>query len=137
MNFLAILILAATPYVSPIVDQWQNATDSMQNARSLQTAVEAYWFDNNHFPVAKSVEELQKLIEPKYIKTTPLTDAWGTPFLYRAGADGQSYTLASAGSDKKFDEKSWSAGYSTNSKDDLVYQPHDFVREWVIQRVCK
>ncbi|HEV3484572.1 MAG TPA: hypothetical protein VG106_04130, partial [Vicinamibacterales bacterium] len=63
-------------------------------------------------------------------------DAWGTPFLYRVSADGKTYTIASAGSDKAFDESTWHAGYSTSSKDDLVYRAN-LEKEWVIQRICR
>ena len=121
-----------------IVDQWWLAVNTMADARSLMTAAEAYAIDNNRYPAANSVEELQKLIEPMYIRTTPLKDKWGTPFIYRVSADGKSYTVASAGSDRTFDESAWPAktAYSTTSKDDVVYKDGEVVREWVIQRVC-
>ena len=135
----AVAVLAGDPPAAKaeprLVDQWWYAVHTIADARSLQTCIEAYYIDHRQFPPAASVDELRKLIEPIYIRTTPMKDAWGTPFLYRVSADGQSYALASAGSDRKFDDGTCTAAYTTSSKDDLVYQPHDFVREWVIQRV--
>jgi Type II secretion system (T2SS), protein G len=143
LTFLCILVLALPaagnpPAQRPLVDQWWLAVNTMADARSLMTAVEAYAIDNNRYPAAASVEELRKFIEPMYIKTAPMNDKWGTPFLYRVSADGKSYTVASAGSDRTFDESAWpeKATYSTTSREDLVYQHGEVAREWVIQRVC-
>src|SRR5262245_23110438 len=124
MKFLSVLLalfnaavaLAGDPPAAKaaprIVDQWYLAVHTIADARSLQTCVEAYYLDHRQFPPAATVDELRKLIEPVYIRTTPTKDAWGTPFLYRVSADGQSYVLASAGSDRKFDESTWTAGYT-------------------------
>jgi hypothetical protein len=130
-----ILILAMT---SPLVDQWWMAIQTHAALRSIRTAVEAYGMDHNRFPAAKDINELKSLIEPTYIRTTPSTDGWGTPILYRASADGQSYVIASAGSDKKFDEATWATtGYFTSSKEDMVLTEKEATREWVLQRVCQ
>ena len=126
------------PVERKIVDQWWLAVNTMADARSLQITAEAYYIDNKRVPQATSVEELQKLVEPMYIRTTPLKDKWGTPFLYRVAADRQSYVIVSAGSDRQFDESTWDkAGYSTSSADDLVYKSGNFTREWIIQNTCK
>jgi len=127
----------AAPKSNPVVDQWWLAVHSLAGARSLATAVEAYKIDHQRYPAAKNAEELRASIEPTYIGTAPTTDAWGTPILYRVSDDGRSYVIASAGSDRKFDEDSWTAGFTTSSKDDLVLKSGGFTREWVIQRVCE
>ena len=132
------LFAGDTPKYEPrVVDQWYLAVQSMGDARSLQTAIGAYYLDHNRFPAAASIEELRGFVEPTSIRTIAVNDAWGTPFLYRVSADGQKYVIASAGSDKKFDESSWKAEFTMSSKDDLVYQQGGFEREWVVQRVCK
>ena len=79
---------------------------------------------------------LRDLIQPTYIKATPMTEAWGTEFRYLASADGKSYRLVSAGSDKVFDEASWSiAGFLESSAEDAVVSSSSVgsEREWVIQ----
>jgi len=147
MKFLSLLVLLLqavtalagdTPKYEPkVVDQWYLAVHTIADAKSIRTAIEAYAIDHNRYPAAKSMDELRPLIEPVYIRTAPMTDAWGTPFIYRGSADGRSFTIASAGSDRKFDESTWSsAGYTMSSKEDLVYQG-DTEREWVIQNRCK
>ena len=130
-----ILILAMT---SALVDHWWMAIHTHAALRSIQTAVEAYAVDHHRFPPAKNIDELTAEIAPIYIRTVPATDDWGTPILYRVSADGKSYVLASAGSDRKFDESTWSkTGYFTSSKEDMVLTEKDAAREWVVQRVCQ
>ncbi len=119
-----------------VVDQWYLAVHTIADANSLRTSVQAYAIDNNHYPLVTNIEELRPLLEPIYIRTMPTKDAWGTPFVYRSVDDGKSFVIASAGSDRKFDESTWGAGYTMLSKDDLVYQG-DSEREWVIQTRCK
>ena len=147
MRFLVLILallnaassLAGDPpktYTPTVVDQWWQSLHTLADAKSIRTAIEAYAVDNNRYPAAANMEELRKLVQPIYIRTMPTEDAWGTPFLYRVSADGKSYTIASAGSDRKFDESTWKPGYTMSSKEDLVYQGDD-EREWVIQDRCK
>lgn len=145
MRIITILniIFAALPVVAgsgpgAIVDQWWSAVHTMSEARSLQTAVEAYAQDHQRYPAAKDLKELEKAVGDIYIRTMPTHDGWGNLFLYRVSNDGRSYVIASAGSDGQFDESTWSApGFSTSSKDDMVLKSGDFTKEWVVQRVCK
>jgi len=130
-----ILILAMT---SPLVDQWWMALHTHAALRSIRTAVEAYAVDHDRFPAAKDIDELKTIIAPTYIRIVPTVDDWGTPILYRAGADGKSYVIASAGSDKKFDESTWTTpGYFASSKEDMVLTEKEATREWILQRVCQ
>lgn len=123
-------------YEPRVVDQWYLAVHTIADANSLRTSVQAYAIDNKHYPLVTTIEELRPLLEPVYIRTMPTKDAWGTPFIYRPVDGGKSFVIASAGSDKKFDESAWDAGYMMSSKDDLVYQGES-AREWVIQARCQ
>src|SRR5215212_11726759 len=87
-------------YEPTVVDQWYLALHSLADAKSIRTTVEAYAVDHHRYPPAATIEELRPLVEPVYIRTMPMKDAWGTPFIYRVSQDGQSYTIASAGSDR-------------------------------------
>lgn len=147
MRFISILFLLlqtvssvagdSPKYERKVVDQWWQAIHTLADAKAIRTTVEAYAIDHQRFPPAKNMEELRKLVEPIYVRTLPMTDAWGTPFEYRVSEDGHSYTIASAGSDRKFDESTWKdAGYTMSSKDDLVYHENQ-QREWVIQERCQ
>ena len=56
--------------------------------RAVKTAVEGYAHVHNQWPQAKSMEELRTLLQPNFIKTLPMADAWGTPFVYEFDANG-------------------------------------------------
>jgi hypothetical protein len=106
---------------------------TLGSMRSLQMAVDAYWVDHNAYPAATTMAELQHALEPVYIAHAPATDAWGTGFRYVVAPDGKSYRIVSAGSDRKFDEASWSAsGLTSVSSDDAVIAS-DHERQWTIQ----
>lgn len=136
---IVLIALAAHATSAPqLVDHWWQAMPTIHSARVLQTSVEAYWADHNRYPAAKDMDELEDALSPVYVKEMPEKDEWGTEFVYEVSKDGQSYTIASAGSDKKFARATWTApAFSVHSADDLVYRNGDFAREWVIQRVCK
>lgn len=81
------------------------ARRTMADLRSLGTAVETYSIDNNVYPAVNSIEALVAQVEPIYIRTAPVTDAWGNPFLYLG--DAGSYMIVSFGADGRPD-----TGYS-------------------------
>ena len=77
---------------------------TMAHLRSLATAIESYAIDNDVYPSISgfgTAEDLQHLIEPIYIRSTPLRDGWNRPIYVRAGRDG--YWLISAGHDGTLD----------------------------------
>ena len=117
-----------------LADRSMLCLSTLGSLRSLQMCVEAYAADHRVYPAAATMAELQHLIEPVYIAHTPLTDAWGTEFRYVVSADGKSYRIVSAGSDRKFDEASWSASGLTSSSSDDAVLASDHTREWVIQQ---
>ena len=138
---IIVLILVAALTIqagSKLVDQYWQATETIQCARSIVTALAAYHMDNGRYPAVADMAGVKAAVEPMYIRTTPVADGWGTEFLYRVSEDGDSFVLASAGSDRKFDESTWNtSAYSRSSKDDLVYTSDDVKREWVIQDICR
>ena len=119
-----------------LADHWYQCIQTLSSMRGIQTAVEAYAVDHHAYPMAKTMDELRALVQPNYIANTPMTDAWGTPFRYVVSADGQTYRLVSAGSDKAFEEKSWSSPlFLSDSEGDAVLTSEGWgtYREWVIQ----
>jgi type II secretory pathway pseudopilin PulG len=54
--------------------------------RVIRTAVEGYAGVHNQWPQAKSMEELRAVVQPDFIKTLPMVDAWGSPFIYELDA---------------------------------------------------
>ena len=75
---------------------------TMADIRSLATCFEAYRLDNDRFPGAPTagwveVATIVNLLQPIYIRTMPLVDAWGNPFTF--WCDGEHYRIVSAGRD--------------------------------------
>jgi hypothetical protein len=75
---------------------------TMADIRSLATCFEAYHLDNDAFPGAPTagwvdVGTIVNLLQPIYIRTMPLVDAWGRPFTF--WSDGERYRIVSAGRD--------------------------------------
>lgn len=62
--------------------------------------------DNGKYPASADIVGLKEELT-KYIDNIPQTDPWGTPYRYIPSADGQSFTLASAGADKEFKTELW------------------------------
>ncbi|HEY6137728.1 MAG TPA: type II secretion system protein GspG [Thermoanaerobaculia bacterium] len=97
--------------------------------RALSTSAEAYFTDHGEYPQAKTMEELKAKLSPGYLKTVPMTDAWGTPYAYRAtrGRSGH-YRFVSAGPDRKFDPTSLDIRKHPAKSDDIVYADIELIR---------
>ena len=108
----------------------ERARWTMSDFRSIATAASAYKTDHNAYPVASSMEELQKLVQPTYIKSLPTHDAWGNA--YRYSSDGKTMTIVSAGADGKFDASTWTtpAKWMSSFDQDAVWTDGSFVRNW-------
>lgn len=108
---------------------------AMADLRSVATACEAYFVDRNAYPAARSMDELARILEPKYLQTCPRRDGWGIPYSYFTrkveGAGPQSYRIVCSGSDRVVETKdpwSYPEGATTNYADDIVYSDGIFVR---------
>jgi type II secretion system protein G len=102
---------------------------SMADIRAVGTAVEAYAVDTNLYPSGASpVSAIQTFVEPKYIKTLPLLDAWDATFEY--ASDNQSYTLASGGKDTSLNGGGTPDSYTgptTSFNNDIVFTQGQFI----------
>jgi type II secretory pathway pseudopilin PulG len=110
---------------------------TMADIRSIATAVEAYQVDYDQYPPAKTFDELSRMISPTYIRQVPAEDAWGHKWWYscwstKGAATCDSYGIASAGKDGKFERSSISSytpDDKTQSSDcDIVYSNGSFIR---------
>jgi hypothetical protein len=87
------------------------------------------WITDPAYPVRITMRRMREIANglrgsrklPEKLRGEP-RDVWRTPFRYERSADGESFTLISAGSDQKFDEASWTGpeGKLTSSIDDCV-----------------
>lgn len=76
---------------------------TMLDLKTISRAIENYMRDKHHAPRVNSIKELERVLEPVYIKTLPLNDAWGNEFFYKVDKDNpRRYWIASGGSDGKF-----------------------------------
>jgi hypothetical protein len=115
-----------------IVDDVYHAITTVRDMHSLGVSLEAYYVDHKTYPAVSTGAELKALLQGRYTTVLATDDAWGTPIKYLPTPDGQDYRLVSAGSDRVFDEASWSqTGVFTDSKHDAVYS-HHFLCKWAI-----
>lgn len=102
---------------------------TMADMRTLAIAIEARATDTNQYPKAGSIDDIAKLIEPTYIKTTPRTDRWSNLFRYFGSPDGTHYRIVSGGPDGKVDAASMQLGkLPAESSDDLIFEDGVFRR---------
>jgi len=103
---------------------------SMADMRAIGTAVESYAVDNNFYPAgASAVAGLTSVLEPKYIRNMPVTDAWTQNIDYENGgaSNPQDYTITSYGKDTTFDGSIF-AGATTSFNNDIVFSGGTFVQ---------
>jgi hypothetical protein len=114
------VVLALVAVASPEVRR------TREDLRSLSAAAEAYFSDHREYPKAKTMEELKAQLSPQYLKTVPMTDAWGTPFMYRSSRGH--YRFVSAGPDRKFDPTSLVLGKRPAKSDDIISADIELIR---------
>lgn len=54
--------------------------DTIKRMQAIGTAVEAYMEDHGTAPEVFSIDELARLLEPRYMEKCPNKDAWGNTF---------------------------------------------------------
>lgn len=130
MKRFALMLLALSFTFAYQATDAERARWTMGDFRTIATAANAYKVDHKTFPVGSSMEELQKLVQPVYVKSLPLHDAWGNA--YRYSSDGKTMTIVSAGADGKFSESSWTtpAKWMPSFDEDAVWTDGGFVRNW-------
>jgi type II secretory pathway pseudopilin PulG len=115
------LLLIGTALTSLAQENENRATATLERMNTIATAIMAYMTDANAAPAATSVEALRAVLSPTYIKELPTSDGWDTPFRY-VKTGNASFQIISAGSDSKFDEKSWNVPVrTTDLTADAVY----------------
>jgi hypothetical protein len=101
----------------------------MADLRSMGTAIEEYSIDNNFYPVASDVSELETHVTPSYMRKLPERDGWGLDF-YVDSTAGE-YTLASCGKGETscttLDVQT-GGGKTSNFSDDIVFSGGSFVQ---------
>jgi hypothetical protein len=106
---------------------------TMSHMRTLAIAIENFAVKNTHYPVANSADEIWNMLKADYLPAGAPADAnrdgWGSPLSIRTTS--VDYQIVSAGSDRMFDESSWSReGRLTTSAEDIVYKNGRFMCIW-------
>jgi hypothetical protein len=106
---------------------------TLADMQSIATAWEARAADVHSYSVATrnrtriTPDDLARTLAPKYIRTLPRTDGWGSEFEFAVTDDG--YVIRSLGSDRKRDRIATIAnGPTRNSADDIIYSNGSFIR---------
>ena len=80
---------------------WEQTIADM---RSVSTAAEAWAADHDDlYPQSQTWSDLQKELEPTYLKAMPMKDGWGNEFAYVVSEDRKHYRIVSAGADNAFE----------------------------------
>jgi hypothetical protein len=122
MKKMLLVVMVAMIVVPVFADGPYQPTDAerarwtMMDMASWRTCFLAYKSDHGMYPDLKSVADAKAAFEPIYILHLPGTDAWGQPYAVESNANG--FTVVSAGTDGKFDRKSWSTGGQLQSFDE-------------------
>ncbi len=100
---------------------------TMGDLKSAGMAIESYLTDYAKSPDAAAFEDLRVQLEPFHIKTLPLKDAWGHPFLYvKSGTDG--FKIASPGKDGIFLGWQQQGAYPAGqAEQDIIFANGQFV----------
>lgn len=96
---------------------------TMGDMKTMGAAIEDYMTDMYEAPQVDSVQGLKEKLQPFYIKTLPLKDAWGNEFYYYhgTGENKDTYAIGSAGSDGKFEGFDQKGTYTDYKGKDIIF----------------
>lgn len=121
---IGIIAAIAVPNLLSAVDRGKQKR-TMADLRTLGTACEQYAIDNNVYPMASAMGALEVFLEPRYIRSAPLTDGWTRTFMVASAYT--EYTICSGGKDGG--NCTGDAGGATKSfKDSIVFSSGQFVQ---------
>jgi len=125
---IGIIAAIAIPNLLNAIDRGKQKR-TMADLRSVGTAIEEYSIDNNFYPVASDVSELETHVTPSYMRKLPERDGWGGDFYVRSVAG--EYTLASCGKGETncttLDVQT-GGGKTSLFSDDIVFSGGSFVQ---------
>jgi len=120
---IGIIAAIAIPNLLNAIDRGKQKR-TMAYMRSIGTAVEAYAFDTNKYPVATTAATLSPLLQPVYIKNMPTNDGWANTF--QVTSTTVDYTVYSQGKDGT--GSTCTAGTTSTFNDEICFANGQFVR---------
>ena len=91
---IGIIAAIAIPNLLNAIDRGKQKR-TMADLRSMGTSIEEYSIDNNFYPDAATMSDLEDQVTPAYIRAIPQNDGWGLGFY--VGSDVTEYTLSCFG----------------------------------------
>ena len=79
------LVLFVPRTIGPAFRTSARKVKVQRTAADMETvgaALERYALEHHQYPKVASLEELARVLEPRYVKTMPRDDAWGRPLTY-------------------------------------------------------
>lgn len=141
-SFLLVLLLGVISWPSWPYDwndsQRRKQKKSMGDMRSIGTAAESYAVDYNRYPASAASlppgpypsrplpPSMVSSLEPTYIRKLPLSDGWGSPFLYRTTPKNDNYVIVSTGRDGI--PGTFTLGSTTSFDADIVFSNGQFLQ---------
>jgi hypothetical protein len=106
LPLIAVGFILSTLFVYTIIVQRYHKVmlrTTMGDMSTIGRVLQSYIEDYKQAPEANSIKELSEILQPFYIKTLPLTDAWENEFLLKVDpGEPVKYWIGSPGSDGKF-----------------------------------
>ena len=125
---IGIIAAIAIPNLLNAIDRGKQKR-TMADLRSMGTAIEEYSIDNNFYPDAATLADLEDQVTPSYIRALPANDGWGGDF--EVDSVPQMYTLASCGKSHTgacTSACTGSCGKTSNFTDDIIFSNGSFVQ---------
>jgi hypothetical protein len=99
----------------PSVEERYKTT--LKNLHFTGNGIEEYSLDKKKAPEGKTMQDLEKLLSPFYVKKEALKDGWGNDLYYKHGTGdkAEEYWIGSAGMNGKF------AGFDSPDEDDIIF----------------
>jgi general secretion pathway protein G len=121
---MGIVSAIAIPNLLNAIDRGKQKR-TVADLRSIGTAIEEYSIDNDFYPSAASLEELERHLAPSYIRALPGRDGWNNLIVVQS-SPGE-YVLLSAGKDGTFDAAE-PVGPTGTFTSDIVFSNGQFVQ---------
>lgn len=124
VSMIGVIAAIAIPNLIHAVDR-SKQKKAMADMRSLAAAIESYAVDNDRYPRASSIAEVESLLVPDHRLAIPRIDGWGEPFEVSSSPTG--YEIRSAGKDRVF-ESDPPRGATFEFREDIVLRDGEFVQ---------
>jgi len=143
--FLSLFILCSGFFCLMACDVYSDAVERGKYKRStadlisLSNAIHIYADENQKVPEVQSLEELEKILVPFYMRKFLGKDQWGNRFFYKKTGE-KSFLVGCAGGDERFEGFDQEGTYSEHeikgqdiiiTYKKLVYGPEEYLkRRW-------